>query len=496
MNATGSWAALATTNFTAPGQAVLVLDGQALVVPSGSGLAPVDSQQMRYLDLDDAGNLAWLARDSATNDWAILVNRTPILRQGDSVDVDGDGTAEAVTGIQALILSGDGSGAVYCVIGAAGFSEVGIQRIQRKPDGSLDARLVVALGSLLPTGETFPLLDNALPNRRREFDSNGTGDLVFSLAGEGVFRYSLASGGLSTVIDVDAPSPLVDKAWTLPVGMAVQLTDAGATYFPGALKGPQSTVDIIAKDEQILLSQEDSFQILGAGSLEAISYQSPIRVYGDNQVLWRGVVARASGQEQDGLFLGHKLVVRTGATKVQGKKIVALTSGQTFMDSMYDMDGTASTLLVRARTEDDLVGLYKIQLKSEVLAIPGCLPKQAQLVPLAPAWNVGEVTLMSLDAPQDANASAFAILSATGAQGCGTLLPGIGELLVDLNAGSLIVGALITSAGLETWIKTPSLPASYAFQGAAVHAQGLWYSPLNPIEPVRFSNALRYTIGL
>ncbi|MBI1381111.1 MAG: hypothetical protein GC161_08490 [Planctomycetaceae bacterium] len=500
LNAQGSWAALVTTDLFGPFQGVLVRDGQPLVVPGPGSVTPVYATESRFLGIDDFGNVGYYGVNPAdSTDWSLMWNQTTLLKRGELIDFVGDGTILPVGAVRVAHLSEDNSGAAYCVLSsdpASGTLRRALVRVARTPLGQLDTRIVLAAGQTLPTGQPAPVaLDSAI-RFRNQLSTNSFGDLSFSVLGSGVFRYDRGSGQLSTVLQDDAESPLVGKTWNISLNNAVALSDSGATYVLTRLDEPGlGGLQVIARDQQLAVLVIDPFLGLQGFPLTTISSSAAVRVSANNRILWQGGYLDGAGVFRRGLFRDKQAVVLEGQTQVEGHTIdrVSLTSADT-----HDFTAQADAIVFRARTVQGQTGLFEVRPDSAVLTIPGCFPKQS-LLTLLGNLKVGGLALAQLQNSPSQQASGLLFLSPLGSTACGTVLPGVGEVLVDTTPGLLTV--LGTSSGAsnpqgDAFFFLGLLPPNYAFQGLTFFAQGAWVDPLSAFEPVRVSNALRISVGL
>jgi hypothetical protein len=111
---------------------------------------------------------------------------------------------------------------------------------------------------------------------------------------------------------------------------------------------------------------------------------------------------------------------------------------------------------------------------------------------------LGATLDLKLASPQDTQAVAFLGVSgalALDGLGCGLALPGIGELMLGLQPGPLLLPAG-KFLGASSLVTSAPLPADVSFVGLSLHLQGLLLAPFVPLEPVRLTSALSVTIGL
>ncbi|MBI1382921.1 MAG: hypothetical protein GC161_17755 [Planctomycetaceae bacterium] len=495
MNSHGSWVGLVQTDLPTPvGFGVLVRDGQPLFVPDGLTLGPSYSTSTSFLDLDDQGNIGYTALNPATGDWHLMRNTTTVLKRGELVDVDNDGVAEPVTGFRAVHLAKDGSGALYAVLFADGDHH--LVRILRTGAGALETQVVLTHGQVLPSGATVSTFDIQTLRYRSQLASNAGGDLAFALPFKGVFQYGLAGGTLATVAKHDDPSPFANFRWAIDVNQSVALSDAGDVFFPNELAGNGESLDVLAQDQQAVLFQGQPLDFPSGQAVGDITTSRSVRVSAKGEVLWAGFFQNAAGTVRPGLARDGKVVVLAGTTRVEGHIIDTVVLS---LDGGHNFTADGERILFRGRTAEGDVGIFEVHTTPTVEVIAGCTPKLAALVPFGgQGFALGQPfqPALQLTGPQAAGALSLLFLSPLGTVGCGTLVPGLGEVLVSLQPELLFVSAPVDDPGASGLFVLPSLPQTLAFQGLAIHAQGAWVHTASAFEPVRLSNAIRFVVGL
>lgn len=497
MNSHGSWVGLVQTDLPTPsGYAVLVRDGQPVFIPDGVTLGPSLSLSANSLDLDDEGNVVYTAVDPATGDWHLMRNTTTVVKRGELVDLDNDGVDESVTGFRAVHLAKDGSGALYAVLGAEG--RYHLVRLLRTDAGTLEIQVILAQGTPLPTGGTAVTADLQNLRNRSQLASNASGDLAFALAFRGVYHYSLATGTLATVVKQGDPSPFANFDWGIDTYQSVVLSDAGDVYFPNELDGIGQSLDVLAQNEQALLFEGQPLQFPSGQAVGGIAPSRSVRVSAKGEVLWAGFFENAAGTVRPGLARDGKVVVLAGTTRVEGHIIDAVALS---LEGGHNFTADGERILFRGRTAEGDVGLFEVRTTPTVEVIAGCVPKLATLLPgfgSTTGLALGEFfqPILQLNQAQSMEAVPLLFVSPLGTGGCGTLVPGIGEVLISLQPELLLVSAPSAKFGDTAFFALPTLPQTLAVQGLAIHAQGLWLDAASPFEFARLSNAMRYVVGL
>lgn len=495
MNSHGSWVGLAQTDQPTPvGYAVLVRDGQPVFIPDGIALGPTFSPS--FLDLDDQGNIGYTAVDPATGDWHLMRNATSLVKRGELVDLDNDGVAGPVTGFRAVHLAKDGSGALYAVLLAEG--DFHLVRLLRTSTGVLESQVVLGHGQVLPTGASVSTFDIQTLRFRSQLASNAGGDLAFALPQKGVFQYSLAGETLATVVKHDDPSPFANFRWDIDVYQSIALTDAGDVHFPNELAGNGPSLDVLAKNQQVLLFQGQPLDFPSGQTVGDIATSRSVRVSAEGEVLWAGYFQNGAGTVRTGLARDGKVVVLSGVTRVEGQVIDSVVLSQ---DGGHNFTADGERILFRGRTAEGAVGLFEVRTTPTVEVIAGCVPKLATLLPgfgSTTGLALGEFfqPILQLTQAQSTEALPLLFVSPLGTGGCGTLVPGIGEVLISLQPELLLVSAPAAKFGDTAFFALPTLPQTLAVQGLAIHAQGLWLDAASPFEFARLSNAMRYVVGL
>lgn len=198
-------------------------------------------------------------------------------------------------------------------------------------------------------------------------------------------------------------------------------------------------------------------------------------------------------------------MVQEGETWVDGSPIADLTGFTSAVSSearaIFDMTSDGEQLAFRATLADGRVVAFRVRPNGGVEDIPGCAGNGGLLhMPIAPKLGASFSGHM-LQAPAE-GVHGFLFLStgpATVGSPCGTVVPGIGEVLIDLappNPLSTTAGFWPALGGQTIFLLGP-VPSDPSFFGATLFAQGLWLdvTGVSPAEPIRLTNGLALSIG-
>ncbi|MEM7307472.1 MAG: hypothetical protein AAF682_12415 [Planctomycetota bacterium] len=305
-----------------------------------------------------------------------------------------------------------------------------------------------------------------------------------------------AAGSVSTIVDFGPPgnrgvyldgalvvktgdlAPIGTKAWS---SFSRTRVNAGGTLaFRGTLL-PTGTA--ILGGGSVVAHVGTPLAGAGGQVVETI-YADPFELADDGTVLWH---ARFGPPFLEALCIDDEILVRVGQT-FGGQTISDLKSAARSPDGRH-------VALIAWLDASFGEALYLIE-PSTVTVLAGCSPGPASLALTGPPPAAGGSLSLALDGGQAPSVFPFLALAnapAAGAPPCGVLVPGVGELLIDLAAPNPVL-----VVATEQWSGAPialSIPLPTDAYWTPVYAQGLFFDPagLAPGEPLRLTNGLAVT---
>jgi len=129
-----------------------------------------------------------------------------------------------------------------------------------------------------------------------------------------------------------------------------------------------------------------------------------------------------------------------------------------------------------------------------ILSVPGCAGNPATLAALAASAPLGAALPLLITGSAATSGVGLVYFGAPGfdASGCGTVLPGLGELLLGLMPPPIEIASGVLAAG--TCSLAPSVPSLPALSGLTAHLQGAAVHLLTP-QLIEATNALAVTLG-
>ncbi len=508
-NRSGDWAATVLVGQSAT--PVLLYNGAVFAKQGDPFLGsshPIPTQGEKFLDLDDAGNIAWVA-DDLTDPQAkqtIYVNYVPYLIEGQSTGFAVYDPDDIYSQAKALRLDPYGSGRLYVSTGLNGynFSSV-LVSIERLADGTLSSELILAPDQqVLP--EVFVLGDiTEFPKSRTQFALGANGDLMLV---SGFDKSAvLFRDGQSKLWSIEAlsgePSALFGSKWAVDQSEVALNSVGDRAYTIGTTSGQKLLMlngGIVAFEDGSLPAIAP-FQLtdLGGESIGMSGYRSqPICLSETGRLLWLGEWNDPDLSRNSGLFVDQDLILQAGVAKIAGVTIESFhrKAGSAATESAtYHIDASGKTIAFRARLVDGTRGAYRFTYQSDYKQIAGCTPKLAHLH--TQSWNLGETAQSALLYPQSDFLGAALLVSTAGSDGaCGTFLPGLGELLVDLSPAALVWADFqpVDFVDVVTPFQQLQVPNNHALVGTTLFLQGAWLDFTSSVEPVRFSNAVQLVI--
>jgi hypothetical protein len=509
-NANGDWVATVTTDQFANNAALILRNHQVLTYPGDPGMGgvtPVFSTIQIGLDIDALGNVAWLARNPALTNAPLVafVNTIPYVTEGQFQVIPGLTAAAQWSGLRAAKLDPSGSGTLYLTLALAGpglGGESGPALVEVGPDGQGGLDFAVLGNSVddFPGPQNWIGFISELPRTRERMATNVVDQLVIpaGVFDSGIFEKPAGSATFQAIALEGDSAPALGASWTGFLGSSVALNNSGGLAFTGSATDALGSFDLLVLNGISVARTGASLPGIAPFELVQIcnntpGSSAPLALSQNDAVLWLGRWNDPDQSRDQGLFLGQKLVVQEGVSRVDGIAIAALTPTGPSGSSLYTLAADGSAVYFRANLADGKAGFYRAEVDSSVTSLPGCLPKAAALASADPVPGVAAAYVLTQ--PQTPDAIGLALLSLDATNGCGLVLPGVGELLVDIGSGLFGLPVGVTTQPGTSVIPGPTTPSAVAFFGLTYYAQGVWVSPTAAVETYRLSNALAISFG-
>ncbi|MEM7309577.1 MAG: hypothetical protein AAF682_23075 [Planctomycetota bacterium] len=362
-----------------------------------------------------------------------------------------------------------------------------------------------------PASEAVLLQNNdVMPGQTKGLYMIAEGPENFAVndAGDLIFLGSLIPGGLDDEViyfnDVllaqkGAASPLGAPWLDLDLHPGVDLNASGDFAYRGDVDLGGGGVDLIVKnDAQLLIREGAVLADIAPHALGPLT-GGPLFVTDAGRVFWYGVWG-APDAPTSGFFLDDELILEAGVDTLNGVRITALEASR--LRATYAVSN-GGKLVFYAELEDGTRGLFRVDLAdfvpAQVAPMSDCGANPGTLVAAGGAPSPGATLTLALDGAQAAGALAFLALADDAAAGwppCGPLVPGLGELLLDLSAPGPWVSAGGAWGGAALAVDV-DFPAQEGLLGLTLFAQGLFLdaAPAAP-EPLRLTGGLALTLGV
>ncbi len=483
VNRQGTWSAR-VQNDAIFGQDLLLLDGSVLLAETFFGGSDFITA-MQTADLDDAGAVV-VGLDLSVSGGGLYYGGALALLAGDPVL---PGTPW--TGFGAVASSGEGSLLVRGRVDdpvVSGTQNEAFVLVTRDPaSGAILAQSPVAVVGQ-PLGGLGAV--TYLSPSRPSFAVNGSGQTIFcagTAAGGGVVFVD----GSALAMDGD-PSPLPGFTWKSLSAARVDLNDAGDTVLQGQL-APAGEVIVVNGEPLVKLGS--SLPVIVPYVLE--KFGPAVRITSEGDVFWIGRWDDPDLDVDGGLFRNGELLVQEGISTAGGAVIhffFDIFSPSTLGLEVSD-DGRFVVFFAEINFGTDALLLLDL---GSVERVDGCSGNPGVLARSAGLPVPGKTLQLALDAGQASGVSTFTAFSdAAAGSPCGVLVPGFGELLIDVTPAHL----LLTMSGTP-WTGAPvtfsvTLPPDPALAGLEIYAQGAFvdFAGSAPAESVRATNGLRIVLG-
>ena len=476
--------------------ALFLREGDALAAPAGAVVDSFDS-----VVISDNGHACWnLFLDGTTglsDDSGFFFNTTLLVQEGDSPAIAGLSAGTSFQGFfdakpiengAALLLATVDDPAIPTSV-----DQVLLRAFGATP-GSLTLTVIAKEGDALP-GQTETIEDfNTGPHDFAFSDSENTiffADLTGPTSSDGVIYMN------STLLAQEgSPSPVAGRNWSSLSSAKVDVNDVGQHVYSGSLDGDSATNSVLIRTGAKFMQEGDSpadiapFQLTSFGS-------GPLWIDNAGNVLWYGDWDDPDTSVDTGLFLNERLLVQEGVSAMGGVVVDTLRGVQ----DGYVLSDDGAYVVFEAVLADGTEGAYRITLgDGSVTPMSDCLPSGATLVHSGGSAVIGG----SFDLEMD-NAQVFGAFSAVafsdgpipGWPSCGLVLPGFGEVLIDIappNPLASFVGPLWLSAPIT--IPVP-IPDQLGLVGVTVYGQGVFVdiAGITPV-PVRATGGVIVNIGI
>jgi len=360
--------------------------------------------------------------------------------------------------------------------------------------------MVYGSGQLLP-GATDLLHD--LTDHAHGMQANSHGQLLsflgFQATGDAIWLDLLpvaSTGGLT---------PILGRTWQVLDRMPMALNDTGSYAFGGLLTGDVLTHELLVKNGSKVVQQGDMLAVTTPYQLDDLGLggfaPSPLYLSDTSTLFWHGSWSDPDPNRDSAIFADLQPVVRESHTWIDGATVTELTGFDFTVDRpVFAVTSDGQQLAFRATLSDGRTGAFRVHPFGSLTTLPGCVPNAGGLTILGGAPKLGGLAMAKVTAPQ--TDGVYPILFASAAPNpdpCGTAVPGLGEVLIDLSPGSLLT---IFPTGFPavfgiTFLQLGVLPNDPTLFGQTVYLQALWadLTGVSPTEPLRLTEGIAVTVG-
>lgn len=507
VNDAGDWAVTLRTDTMLSGEQAILSNGAILAKPGDAipGLpAGLAFRGASGLSIDEQGRVGWSyapAETAFSIAAATGIDAAASAAKDQVIGAPGITPGVAYSGFYDQVVLDGGGQIVHAILddpAISGIQDNALFRLDPQPGGGFQATDLVKRGDVLP-GNASAVVDFA--ETRGSLAANASGQVLYAPRFQnGVTAVYLDQTPLAVQGE---PSVVFGSSWSSFTRPAMALNDAGDHAFSArVLLAPPNLTDLLIWNGIEVARTGGSIPAIAPWSFTSLGVNqtlpSSLRLTASGRILWYGEWDDPDDTRNSGLFLDHELVVQEGTTFLGGARLDELATLATAPDrAVFDISADGETIALRAVLEDGRVGAFLIRPAGAVETLAPCNPTPATLTVAQPPLP-GSSLAFTMDDPQYVGATGFVLLSALAIQPCGVVVPGIGELLVDVTPPNLFwVGAELIPGISTAIVLTPQLPANDALFGVTFYAQGVWIDGLgaSPGEPYRLSNGLALSFG-
>jgi hypothetical protein len=442
--------------------------------------------------MNAAGDLGWnLFLDGATTstDSGFFLNKTLLFQESEMPTMPGITPGSPFIGFFESKTDTAGTSLLLATIDdpalASSVDQVFVLVSGTDP-GSLSLAVVAKEGDTLP-GQTETIEDF----------NTGPHDFAYSDAGHVMFSADLTGAtatdgvvyvGNTLLAQEGSPSPLAGRNWSSLSSAKMDVNDSGGHVYTGSLDGDAATNLVIVKDGVKFRQEGDSLPAIAPFLLTSFG-SGPVWISNSGDVMWYGDWDDPDTTKDTGLFLNDQLLIQENVTQIAGLTVTIVRGIQDgyFLshDGRYAIVELELTGGVQAAVMIDF-GIGTVNPMSQ------CTAPLATLTWTAGTPVVGGSFDLTLANPQGAGVFPFLGISTQPIPGyppCGVVLPGYGEILIDVVPPNpaLVLPSAATGGGPTAFtIPVPSIPG---VAGSDFFAQGLYVDVLGVTsEPIRTSS--------
>ena len=282
----------------------------------------------------------------------------------------------------------------------------------------------------------FNVVQDGLSLESRHFyDLNEQGDVMWQARiddGSENLR-ALFLNATPVAVD-DRPSGVGTFDWLSVANARLDLNDAGDYVHEGSINASSAnTRDVILKNgTELVMRERQTFADVSPLLVNGFGSNVPILLSDRGDVFYR-VNLTGNAAFDAALVVNQEVIVRKGESFVGTEPLVELVDGQ---DSLA-VSPSGRYVLFRADKEDGSTGLFQVDL-GNVRVLPDCGSNPATLSRFRGFPIVGGRVTLGVDGGQGIGVTPFLLVS-YGTQPsydetCGVPVPGVGELVIDLDA--------------------------------------------------------------
>ncbi|MEM7306594.1 MAG: hypothetical protein AAF682_07985 [Planctomycetota bacterium] len=506
-NASGQWAArVVSGDAFSLGPFGLLLDG-ALVQSTGDPLPSPPGAVVEFTSvhaIDDLGRVL-----SSHDVDPLLLGSEMRVYLGDS-EIAAQGSVSTAPGA---------GGAVYGDFSGLAMNDAGRVLALTRFEGAIGVALVAfdvdAAGTVLQESVLFESGD-VLPGVPQPLDviAPGAGQLAVTEAGVPLFVGILVSPtfefdaavflGSTKLFRDGEPSPVPGRPWFGTATAMLDANDLGDWVVNGRVEGPDETNGLLVVNGVKIVQEGDMlpdiapFRITNLGLSDSPLGSSLAQPFLTNagEVVWWGEWDDPDDTRNSGIFVDHRLLIHFGVTTMEGEVLFDVGPHPGFLT--VEEDSGWATLV----TLEGEAGLLRFRAApAEFTPYSGCAPNAGKLSFAGGDAVLGGTLQFALDDGQVPGAVPFlggSLGAAPGYPPCGAVLPGVGELLLDVSATQLI----LVKPSADLWTGAPvsidlSVPDDASFLGLELFLQGMFFDPqaAPPAEALRLTNGIEFGVG-
>lgn len=500
MDSPGEWRLEVDTNGPSPSNravigpsGVIYQEGQMMTAPVGTNLS-----QFLGLACDQSGYTATILRLAGTSgsidDTAIYRDQALLAQEGGTSSATNLGPGTTYGAFYELKVAGNGDVLMLGQVDDPTIPTTADQVLLRFTTDA--AGSVISESAVWKEGDTVPGTSGQVTgvlNSPHSFDVNDSGEVIMYIKSNlPTQENGFILLGNQIVAQKGHPSPVTGRDWLSVGSTEVTLNNTADYAFSGVLTGNSASNLLLVRNGSKFRQEGDPVPgVLGANILTFGT--GPIDLADTGELLWYARWSGSTSNQDEGLFVEHSLVVQEGVTQIGGVTVDTLYGSE----EKYAISDDGSAVMFEAILADGTHGIFRATRPTNVATFPGCSGEEGALFVASGLPVQGTTMQLTYSNPSSLVGSrqlAMSGVSWADPNGCGLVVPGIGEILLSILPQDLVLLPMGTHTGSEATLPLP-ISTDPAYLGVTLYFQAVFIFPSDPVNPVDLSNGISLTIS-